>query len=225
MWIMLKTKIPVEVSPPAMSIHWSGASAEDVGNLHRQKVLSGQLPGVKRTSSQALEQEYKGDLIDMGDKFADWFGYEPKEEGSRWILFDSVPVKVWPHEYTAIASPESLRMYLTGDTVEHNTMSHVPMYSREALFCDPITLKPTNAFNLFPEFDSNIFDAALVDGANELTAFYTSLGRFPRTLWYAIVRPYGEYFGLSVTDMYPIFRKKDPVYEQIKQGWKEDEAK
>lgn len=215
MWIMLTCKIPVEVSPPVGSIHWSGASAADLNTVHRQSMRSKDFVKYKIRFDELI-----GPLDDLGDVYFDGRGYEPKEELSRWIIYDSEPVKVWAHEFTQV-SDENLALYLQGTAQEYIDASHVPMYSREALFAHPVKLKIVENFALYPEFDKDVYEAALVDGADQLTAFYTSLGRFPRNLWYAMVKPYGDMFGYKTKELYPIFRKKDEVYEQIKQGWKE----
>lgn len=208
MWILLTVKLPTEISPPKYSIHWAGASAEDVQKSLEQK---------KRTDVEGLVY---GTLMDMGDKYAGHFGYEPKEAGSVWIVFDNVPIKAWPHEYVTLDS-ENMTMYLEGTTQDELSMSHVPMYGREPLFCDPITCKfIENGFERHPEFSRESFEAALLDGAHELTAFYTSLGRIPRNLWFSIVKPYADVYGITERDLEPKYQKQD-IMAKIKSGWEE----
>lgn len=214
MWIMLLNKLPTEISPPSHSIHWAGASAEDVHRSHKQKARAGLIP-VKTKGMR---------LTDVGDKFSDeFFGYEAKEEGAVWIIFDSEPIKVWPHEYSAV-DKENMKEYIMLTIDGHMCMSHVPMYGREALFVDPITNKfIKNGFEKHPEFNKETYEAALIDGAYQLEAFYTSLTRIPKNLWFSMNADYADALGLSKRERIAVYRRKEAkdVYEQIKSGWDE----
>lgn len=212
MWIILTQKVPAFGSPPKMSIHWAGANAADVVRQHKQKVGSGEI---------RLNDYDEPQLLDVGDKFVDNFGYyEPKEDGSVWIIYDTDPVKIWPHEYSVV-SDENLKMYLQGSGCE-KTASHVPMYGSTPLLYDPMTTVETRQFTTYPRFNVEAYEAALIDGAEDITAFYTSLGNLPKDLWFALIKPYGDMFGLSTSDIMPIFKRENKVYEKIKSGWEEE---
>lgn len=220
MWILIKHRLPTRPSPPLYSIHFAGASAEDVTLVHKQKNLA-------QVAGEMSRHGYREDFIDLGDRYLDAFGYEPKEEGAVWILFDNEPIKVLPHEYSPI-SGDHLSNYILGldDAEDDYTMSHVPMYGRQPLFCDPKTMRAEPVFEQHPRFNRDTFEAALVDGQSELLAFYTALGvhDFPKDLWFSLVRAYGDHFGLNDDDMTPIYNNKpeDAIKDLIISGWKED---
>lgn len=221
MWIFLTQKLPTEVAPPAMSIHWAGASATDVERARKQQARSSQRLSTSRMDFAAWAQQ---PLVDLGDKYFDGargYGYEPKEEGAVWIIFDNVPIKVWLHEYTVV-KPENLHLYLMGEGSDEYSMSHFPMFGSVPLFADPWTLKVSRRFAEYSAYNPELADAARVDGQNDLQAFYTAVGGFPLDLWYAI----GEHYphGRREYEMTPVYRKLDPVLDNLRSRWKEESA-
>lgn len=211
MWIILTKKIPVEVSPPIMSIHWAGASATDLEKARKQ-------------NNSTKENSFlfdKPELEDLGDKFFNtvMFKYEPKEEGSVWIVFDNTPIKIWPHEYNVLTK-ENFELYLLGENNDDCTMSHFPMYGRTPLYANPQTLDIEDRFCEYPRFDSMLYDAARIDGQNELQAFYTAICGYPLDLWFGVNCLYADIFGFDERDLEPRY-KDDKIYESIKSGWQE----
>lgn len=206
MWIMLKNQLPISIAPPPMSIHWAGADAANFNELQKQQA--------------GLDNET---LWDMGDKilpvpcYSVIHGYEPKEEGSVWILFDAEPIKVWPHEYSVV-SDTNLMLYLYGTEGDY-TMSHFPMYGRLPLYAHPISLQINPLFNEYPLFDSELYDAARIDGQDELQAFYTSIQGVQNDLWFAINSLYASYYGLTNNQLIPIFRN-DTVKNEVLSRWR-----
>ena len=209
MWIRLIDKLPTQISPPAHSIHWAGAKAE--------------------VEERLLEQEQKlenGNLFDMGDCYFDEASpfpcKEAKEEGSVWIIFDGEALKVFPHEYREV---QDMDLYLMGEdpTESMVSASHFPMYGRKAILADPRTLKWTEDYNSYPRFDQEIFEASLIDGMNDVGAFYTAIKQsesLPRDLWFAMNDGYLDYLGVREQDREPSY-KKNNVFEKIKSGWED----
>lgn len=207
MWILLLTKLPTEVSPPRGSIHWAGADAMDLGRAQKQKELS----------SDTDKTKY-GTLTDEGDRYWDevWNGYETKEDGAVWIIFDGEAIKVWPHEYSTPNEETINQCLMSADW----SMSHFPMYGRTALFADPRTLIVKDRLDTYPRFDRDLYDAARIDGQDDLQAFYTAIGTLPLDLWFALGSHYAEKFGYSERDMDPKYKQAE-IYEKIKSGWQE----
>lgn len=223
MWILLTTKLPTEVSPPKMSIHWAGASAVDVYKDRQQKLKSANWRKALEFNKGDLEFWQSHKLLDCDDKYFDLatgFGYEPKEDGSVWIIFDNEPVKVWPHEHSKI-KPENMELYLNGEE-DGFSMSHFPMYGRTALYADPQSLSIQDNFDQYPRFDRTLFEAACIDGQNELQAFYTAVGGYPLDVWFALGSHYADIYGLTDRDRESKY-KANEILSQIKSGWQEEE--
>lgn len=222
MWIYLREKLPALVSPPIGSIHWAGASAVDIARQHKQYLESAGWRKALTSDQSALEHWKTNRLIDEGNLYFDavtGFGYEPKETGSVWIIFDGSPIKVWPHEYI-IVNQDTLDEYLLGKVggIAYSN-SHLPMYGRVPLFADPFTLKCVDQFNTYPLFQRDLHDAAMIDGQNALQAFYTAIGgMYPLDLWFAMGSHYSDIIGYRMIDLQPKYQT-NPIYDSIKAGW------
>lgn len=201
MWIMLIKKLPTKVTPPRGSIHWAGANASVPEREIIQKI-----------------QEKQARLVDIGDKFVDDFAnYEPKEAGSVWIIFDSQPLKVFPHEYIEL-DKNTMKKVILGLDDDYN-MSHLPMYGRTALFADPLTLTPKPQFDEYPRFSKDLYEAAMIDGQLDLHAFYTAIGGYQLDLWFAMGIHYASSYGYTLEELTPNY-DENSVLENIKSGWK-----
>lgn len=153
----------------------------------------------------------------------EFFGRDTKEDGAVWIIFDSEPIKVWPHEYDVI-SEENFWLYVLGDdNLDGLTMSHVPMYGINALWMDPVSCTAIqDGFEQHPRFDKQIYEAAIIDGASDPQAFLAAFDGVPLDIWFAINAPYGAYFNLYEIDLLPLLAEnRNTVLDEIKSGWAE----
>ncbi len=209
MWIILTAKLPTIPSPPMYSIHWAGASAADISKQRKQE----------KNSKKDNKLFTSTMLTDLNDKFLDnWSGgFEPKEDGAVWIIFDTEPLKVWPHEYNKLTQ-ESFDLYLNGVSENNFTMSHMPMYGRTPLIVNPVTLIRENNLALHPTFNKDSYESAMIDGKNEISAIYTSMQGGLKDIWFMVITPYANYFGFSDEEKTPDY-KDNKIYENIKAGW------
>jgi len=150
MWILLITKLPTEISPPKLSIHWSRAD----GN---SKIAQDQKEQLK------LDEEASPD--DPYFTFYPW-GLEPNYIKARAIQYKGHSIRVLPHEYKQMPS-DKMRDYTQGlmgeEIPSHELVAVGP--GDEALISAALKGE-----------QQHIYDAALVDGAIHEQALLTALG-------------------------------------------------
>jgi len=101
MWIMLKKKLPTQVSPPKLSIHWSMPWPIKEAIASR-KARGAKMPGEK-----------KCELLDDP-----WHvPAEPNYYGARRIHYKGEDIRVFPHEFTTMES-DRLMEYIDGGALE-----------------------------------------------------------------------------------------------------------
>jgi len=184
MWIMLITKLPTEVSPPKMSIHWSTPWPDD----HYAKDQMNQIKEKQaRRPASGYDYEYIVEVIgDDPEKatFYNTFGQDPNWIGARRINYKGEDIRVFPHEFSGV-KPNNLKQYVeeSHELIESSVASN------------------TRKLKLNPD-QQDIFSAALLDGCNEAQANLTLLGieiteieiDIPPIGWYRCRKEYAEFY-------------------------------
>ena len=215
-WIFIPNKLPTEVAPPAMSIHYatpwpmtpSTLSKSAMGRLNRlRKLLSdsnfidaekldnmdnGKLISFILANDDVYDfiDERESDLLDFSNITGHDY-YELKRlAGAMQIKFAGENIRVFPEEFSDI------------------TLEHMKIYLKIFKFhsiteWNGLSTKPVDPDERF------IFEAALLDGCDEFQATnivngedIESVDDFPAPLgWYECPLDYGLYFGKTEEDM------------------------
>ena len=224
-WIFLIDKLPTEVSPPAMSIHY--AVPWPMKNSFMDKAVSKRARSLRQVLShceyvdiELLNETEDVDLWDFleNDKVYEYVQWEcmrpdllePIKEsdgflrpydyqrfrGAMQIKFAGENIRVFPEEFSDVSLPH-MKEYLEIYTFHPND------------FWNGLAVKPTDPDEKF------IFEAALLDGCNEYQATNIlnggdadSIDNFPAPMgWYECPVKYGLMFGKSEEDMKPRYRE------------------
>lgn len=224
-WIFLVNKLPTEVSPPAMSIHYAVPWPMELPSSWKKKFdkqarnLRKLLSKCDLIDKELLDETKDEDLWDFLDNnevydfvadYDDSLLDKITEEISFWdinseierkqnamqIKFAGENIRVFPEEFSEVS------------------LSNMKEYTKIFTF-HPIDLwnglgtKPTDPDEKF------IFEAALLDGCTEYQANnivnggnIESVDDFPAPLgWYECPLEYGLYFGKSEEDMKPRYKE------------------
>lgn len=204
---MIIEKISYEVSPPKLSIHWAGASAEDIKESERQKKLL--RDGV---IEEAGNNTYTDEL---------GWGYLPSEAGSVWILFGDKALKLWPHEFS-IVTPESFKLYIWGEDDDGFVASHLPRVAREFVISPhaEVNLELAKRYG----FSKDLYEYALLE-TDEIHSFWSSMGFDPddplntvsKNFWFSLHPIYFPHLNVSEEESDEQFG--DSLLENIKHSW------
>lgn len=170
MWIMLKVKLPINPSPPKMSIHW-GVPWPDL--KYHKKIME--------------QMKYPFNIVMRGNEnneiFHSVFGKEPNWKNAIGIQYKGEKIRIFPHEFCKITK-NNFRMY-----IEENAFELVPTTEAERLFMNR-NLSKGQRF---------IYDAAQIDGCNNYEAMMVAMNRDPTDEpppigWYKLREEYANTF-------------------------------
>ena len=223
-WIFLVNKLPTEITPPAMSIHYAipwpmeNTAMEKSVKKHRKEMrkLLSRCSLIDEELLKETKDEDLWDFLENDDVYDfvadnDWNMLEdfPEDEygfakacdyrrlkGAMQIKFAGENIRVFPEEFSDISLPH-MKEYLKVYTFHPND------------FWNGLAVKPTDPDEKF------IFEAALLDGCNEYQATnivnggdINSVDDFPAPLgWYECPLDYGLYFGKTEEDMKPRYKE------------------
>lgn len=184
MWILLTTKLPTEPSPPKLSIFWSTAWPDEgtISEMQIRKVAVEVLdvPLKKRAALRKDVKEAAKKYINEHEFIYDNYGFgkEPIFEHARRIHYKDTDIRVLPGEYK-VQTAELMKEYIFNDNPSHELVADtVADESIIEQILDGVT-RP-------------IYEAALLDGANEAQAMQVAMGNditmpdseFPPIGWY-----------------------------------------
>ena len=224
-WIFLVDKLPTEVAPPAMSIHYAipwPIEDKTMDNIFSKRAvkLRKLLSRCAYVDEELLKETKDEDLwdfledndvyefvedndFDLIERVSDSDGWmRPYDyrriKGAMQIKFAGENIRVFPEEFTDVKL-ESMKKYM-----EIFTFHPTDLWNG-------LGTKPTDPDEKF------IFEAALLDGCTEYQANnivnggnIESVDDFPAPLgWYECPLEYGLMFGKSEEDMKPRYNNKD----------------
>lgn len=172
-WIMLRCKLPVDLSPPKMSIHWSEMWADMV---IFQRTVKHNVEYQRLFALDRLEKFSEDD-----DVFPDSVSgmNVPNFARARKIIYKGSQIRVFPHECTFISDFKKFAEaydLVAGDTAGEMLMDrHLTKGQRF------------------------VFDAALVDGCDEYQAMLVAMGKEVNDVpapvgWFRLKEDYANYF-------------------------------
>lgn len=196
MWIMLIQKLPTDPSPPKMSMFWSVPWTDSNWRIAERQVeylerLAAMRDAWERDGGET-DKEFVENWLKLPTVPGPGWGMEPNWNLARKIRYLDQDIRVFPHEYSAVAR-EKMALYVLGD--EQSSPSHrlVPgsAAAERALINDVRTGNRRK-----------YYEAALLDGATHEQALCVATGvditmpdaEFPPIGWYRCVPEYARMF-------------------------------
>jgi hypothetical protein len=195
MWIMLREKLPTEVSPPKMSLFWSTPWPLEPESYIKGRTLTQYNKEKKLAEEAGMEvksyKEWKRSRQkELGLAF---HGYDPDYDTARRIFYKGENIRVWDHEFSEV-SQENMRIYILEDESHELVMAD---------YIDNIEYEGERTKDLVLDAISTpIYEAALLDGCSENQARLVAIGmdvteedvEFAPVGWYKIKREIGLMF-------------------------------
>jgi len=215
MWVMLRTKLPTEVSPPKMSLFWSvpwpapwdsllnriertGKGISNPENTTDKRVTTRLTKREIRNfypplSEEELEQDY---FLDSAG-----FGLTPNWIRARKIHYKEMDVRIFPHEFSEISN-EKMQYYLNEnayDLMPNSVAENMLIYGSDGKVVEN---KPSFISD-YPQSDQRlIYEAALIDGCTHAQALIVAFGGdpsdevsiIPAVGWYKLKAEYASVF-------------------------------
>ncbi len=224
-WIFLVNKLPTEVAPPAMSIHY--AIAWPMKNTFMDKAVSKRAGSLRQVLShcacidkELLNETKDEDLWDFleNDEVYEYVQWECMRPDLLEPLSDS---DGWgrPYDYRRLKGAMQIKFAGENIRVFPEEFSDVKLESMKE-YTEIFTFHPTDLWNGLGTKPTDpdekfIFEAALLDGCTEYQANnivnggnIESVDDFPSPLgWYECPLEYGLMFGKSEDDMKPRYKE------------------
>ena len=218
-WIFVVDKLPTEVAPPAMSIHYAVPWPMDIKGTKKEKSFKKKASELRNILSEC---EYVDeDLLDETEDYDLWDllndeeVYTYVEECDEDLLSrDSNPYDNIERLKNAVQikfAGENIRLFPEEFSVVslQNMKEYVKVFKFHPTdLWNGLAVKPTDPDEKF------IFEACLLDGCDEYQATnilnggdIDSVDDFPAPLgWYECPKEYGLYFGKTEEDLTPRYR-------------------
>ncbi len=219
MWIMLRTKLPTEVSPPKMSLFWSvlwpgpwddsmlgkiDRSGFGIGAYDPEETTDKRVKG-RLTKRQLESFDYRPLSEEELKKevFLDknGFGFVPNWARARKIHYKETDIRIFPHEFSDIDN-EKMQFYLNENAFEivpNSVAENTLIYGS-----DGRTVEDRPKFiSEYPQSEQRlIYEAALIDGCTHAQALIVAFGgdpsdevsTIPPIGWYKLKPEYASVF-------------------------------
>lgn len=199
MWIMLRSKLPTEISPPKMSLFWSvpwpGPWDDSMLDRIERKIkpsedkderVEGRIKRKRKVAVPLSEEELEQEcFLDVG------FGLVPNWVRARKIHYKDTDIRIFPHEFSKIDN-EKMQFYLNEgayDLIPTTVAENVLIYGPDG---KKIEEKPA-FISEYPQSEQRlIYEAALIDGCTHAQALIVAFGSDP-TDETSIIPPIGWY--------------------------------
>ena len=171
MWITLIKKLPVNPSPPKMSIHWTNPWP----NIEYHEAIMG---GMKYPINFYVKADKDDDLF-----WDVWGKKSPNWKNARGIIYKDERIRVFPNEYS-VTDLDNFKMLL-----KENAYVLIPYSEAGNILMDKYLSKGQRF----------IFESAQLDGCDDYQAMMVAIGKNPNDTpppmgWYKLREEYANIF-------------------------------